>query len=212
MFRPSLKDSQRLPALPEFFPLVSHFAATLLLGPFCLLIALWLASRVGRGEALLWCACVLGVGLGVALFKIGFGACRSHWGDIRSPSGHTAFAAIAYGGFTVIAMGRSLSLRAVLFRIAILAWVLLIGLSRVQLRAHSWGEVWCGLAIGLLGVAVFAGGYRSDLRPPYRLAGGLLIAVLIAAILLPSIQGFVLEPYLRQFARFLRPHVGWLCG
>ncbi len=201
-----------MPALPEFFPLVSHFAATLLLGPFCLLIALWLASRVGRGEALLWCACVLGVGLTVALFKIGFGACRSHWGDIRSPSGHTAFAAIAYGGFTVIAMGCSLSLRALLFRLAILAWVLLIGVSRVRLGAHSWGEVWCGLAIGLLGVAVFAGGYRSDLRPPYRLAGGLLAAVLIAAVLLPSIQGFVLEPYLRQLARFLRPHVGWLCG
>ncbi len=194
----------------EFFAVVTHLGATPLLAPFSLLIALWLLLRVGWRESLLWCCSVMGVGLLVAALKIWFSACDTHLGDIRSPSGHTAFAAIAYGGFTVIAMARSLSLRAILFRIVILAGIVLIGVSRVAVHAHTWGEVWSGLAIGLLGVTTFAIGYRADVRPPYRLAGGLLIAVGIAALLMPKTV-FVLEPYLMQIAQWLQPNAALLC-
>lgn len=194
----------------DFYPVVTHFGATTLLVPFSLLVAGWLALYVGRRECVLWCACVVGVGFVVAGCKVGFETCHARWGDIKSPSGHAAFAAIAYGGFTVIAMGRSLSARAIAFRIGILLWIALIGVSRVKLRAHSVGEVWFGLAVGLAGVALFASMYRSEQRPPYLLAGGLLALVGVAAMF-PIVQTFVLEPYLIDVAKLLRPYAKPLC-
>lgn len=190
---------------------VTHFGAIVLLGPFALAVAVWLALRAGRREALLWCACVAGVGGLMALLKIYFAACDLRVFHIHSASGHAAASAIAYGGFTVIAMAGSRSLRANLFRVAIALWVLLIGVSRVAVRAHTPAEVVAGLFIGGVGVAVFACLYRGRVRPPYALAGGALLLVAVIALSMPS-QTFVLEPWLRLLASLLEPYRPLLCG
>jgi len=191
-------------------PAVTHFGATVLLAPFSLLVAAWLAWAAGLREALLWCCCVAAVGVCTALAKIYLAACGLHLGDVHSPSGHSAFAAIAYGGFTVIAMSGSHSLRANLFRAGIAIWVLLIGYSRVAVRAHTPGEVVVGLVIGGLAVAVFALLYRSRVRPPYLLAGGILAVVAAVALSMPN-QVFTLESWLRHVARMLAPYRELLC-
>lgn len=190
--------------------LVTHFGATVLLAPFSLLLAAWLARAAGVRDALLWCVCVAGVGVVTALAKIYLAACGLRLGDVHSPSGHSAFAAIAYGGFTVIAMAGSHSLRANLFRVGIALWVLLIGWSRVVVHAHTPGEVVVGLTIGGAAVAVFAALYRGRVRPPYLLAGGLLLAVALVALSMPK-QVFTLEGWLHYVARLLRPYQELIC-
>ena len=130
---------------------------------------------------------------------------------MHSPSGHTAFSAIAYGGFTVIAMAGSRSLRANLFRVGIALWVLLIGYSRVAVKAHSPGEVIVGLVIGGISVALFASLYRGRVRPPYLLAGSILAAVALVALLVIPDQVFTLEGWLHKLAHSLVPYRAQLC-
>lgn len=190
--------------------LVTHFGATVLLAPFALLVAAWLCYAAGAREALLWCGCVAGVGVVTALGKIYLAACDLRLIDVHSPSGHSAFSAIAYGGFTVIAMSGSRSLRANLFRIGIALWVLLIGYSRVVVRAHTPAEVVAGLLIGGIAVAVFAGLYRGRVRPPYLLAGAMLLALALVALAMPN-QVFTLEGWLHRLARMLLPYRELMC-
>ncbi len=191
--------------------LVTHFGATVLLAPFSLLVAAWLWRAVGWREALLWCGCVAGVGIVTGLAKIYLQLCGLHLHGVHSPSGHTAFSAIAYGGFTVIAMSGSRSLRANLFRVGIALWVLLIGYSRVVVEAHSPNEVIVGLVIGGASVAVFAALYRGRVRPPYLLAGSILLAVALVALLVIPDQVFTLENWLHRIAHQLVPYRGSLC-
>ncbi|MDB5968464.1 MAG: hypothetical protein JWQ90_914 [Hydrocarboniphaga sp.] len=189
---------------------VTHFGAMVLLAPFALLVAAWLWYAAGTREAFLWCCCVAGVGIVTALAKIYFAACDLRLIDVHSPSGHSAFAAIAYGGFTVVAMSGSHSLRARLFRVGTALWVLLIGISRVVVKAHTPGEVIVGLAIGGIAVAVFALLYRGRARPPYLLAGGILLVVALVALSMPN-QVFTLESWLHQVARMLLPYKTLIC-
>jgi membrane-associated phospholipid phosphatase len=191
-------------------PAVTHFGAIVLLAPFSLLVAAWLAWAAGLREALLWCLCIAAVGVVTALAKIYLAACGLHPADVHSPSGHAAFSAIAYGGFTVIAMSGSHSLRARLFRAGIALWVLLVGYSRVTVHAHTASEVVVGLIIGGAGVAAFAMLYRGRVRPPYLLAGGILAAVVVVALSMPN-QVFTLETWLHAVARMLAPYRSLLC-
>ncbi len=190
--------------------LVTLFGATALLAPFALAVAAWLIARADRRDAWLWCACVAGVGAAIALLKIYFAACGLQIVDIRSASGHSAAAAMVYGGFTVIVMARSRSLRARVFRVAIAAWVVLIGISRVAVGEHTPGEVVLGLAIGCAGLLVFRHRYRGGARPPYALAGGALLVLALVALSLPA-HGLTLEPWLLQLADLLAPHRRRLC-
>jgi membrane-associated phospholipid phosphatase len=190
--------------------MVTHFGATVLLAPFAILVACWLLYAAGLREAFLWCCCVAGVGVVTAIAKIYFAACDLHLLDIHSPSGHTAFSGIAYGGFTVIAMAGSHSLRANLFRIGTALWVMLIGFSRVVVQAHTPGEVIVGLIIGGVSVAVFAALYRGRVRPPYALAGGILLVIALVALSMPN-QVFTLEGWLHQVARMLLPYKALIC-
>lgn len=191
--------------------LVTHFGATVLLAPFSLLVAVWLWYAAGRREALLWCCCVAGVGVVTGLEKIYLQLCGLHLHAVHSPSGHTAFSAIAYGGFTVIAMSGSRSLRANLFRLGMALWVVLIGYSRVAVKAHTPNEVIVGLLIGGLSVAVFAAQYRGRVRPPYVLAGGILLAVALVAVLVIPNHMFTLEAWLREIAHQMAPYRAQLC-
>ena len=184
--------------------LLTHFGAIALLTPFALVIALWLWRAVGRAAALWWCLCVTGVGLAVALAKVYLAACAPAWIALRSPSGHAAFATIAYGGYTVIALAGRRSARAWTFRAAIAAWVLLIGVSRVVVHAHTPGEVVAGLIAGALGLAVFAWRYQGRRRPPYRWAAALLLLVGVVALATPT-PHFTIEPWLRLAAGWLQP-------
>lgn len=116
----------------------------------CVAITLW-ASGWRRG-AIVWC---LGTGatLGLMLvLKLGFRACGPEIfgdGNLQSPSGHTAAAGAVYGtilGFINTRLGGQQASRL----LVVLAVVVLVGISRVLLGAHTPAEALIGGVIGFL--------------------------------------------------------------
>lgn len=97
---------------------------------------------------------------------------------LRSPSGHTAAAAIVLGGLVVV-LGRGGRARAVLLAAAFGA--VLIGISRLLLGVHTAPEVALG---GFVGIAGALGLSRLAGPPPRHLRPGWLVAVAIAVIVL----------------------------
>jgi membrane-associated phospholipid phosphatase len=156
---------------------LTDFADQAVVLPLIATVALMLAVLGWRRGALAWLGAV-GLSFGaVVAFKLVFATCGPALGlpALRSPSGHTAAAAIIVGGIAV-ALGRG---RQQVAAIAGLA-ALLIGVTRVVLGLHTPVEVTLGGALGILGVlgfAVIAG------RPP-ALRLRWLFAVIVAVALL----------------------------
>lgn len=99
--------------------------------------------------------------------------------DLHSPSGHAAASAVTYGALVaLLADARpGASSRAVALTTA-LAVATLIGLTRLQLRAHSLAEVLLGAAIGIAGAVAFvhfAGRRQAGLPNRSVLFGALLV-------------------------------------
>jgi hypothetical protein len=96
----------------------------------------------------------------VFLLKIGFRTCGAQIPELEigSPSGHTALATTLYGCAALL-FGKEYGSRTRM-AFALLALVLsgIIGISRVLLHAHTGPEVFGGLLIGLVSIAVFHAG------------------------------------------------------
>lgn len=102
-------------------------------------------------------------------------------GDLRSPSGHGASAAMAYGGLAALTVGS----RAPALWTALAAGLLataIIGTTRVELGAHSVSEVVLGAVVGILGALAFVllAGQRITAEPggPVLLAAALAMLVM----------------------------------
>jgi membrane-associated phospholipid phosphatase len=138
-------------------------------------------------------AWLLGVGatlIVMLILKVGFIACS---GDplLRSPSGHTAAAAVVCGSLVVVLGGN----RRFALPVALLA-ALLIGGSRLELGVHSWLEVVVGAAAGLGGAALtarYAGPMPRFQRNRIVLAA-VLVVVLLHGMHLPA------EAHIRDIA------------
>jgi hypothetical protein len=116
------------------------------------LAVLALLMALGEARAALWWAVAIAAALGgVLIAKIVFIPCGHLLPvlDIRSPSGHTASAAAAYGGLLVLA-GQAMS--APVRRYAALGLgalvVAAVALTRIALHAHTVPETLLGAAIG----------------------------------------------------------------
>jgi membrane-associated phospholipid phosphatase len=174
----------------------------LLPASFC--VFLYLLFRGAYSVALIWAAALM-AGLGTTLLaKLGLHACGAEVGlpDLRSPSGHTAFGAIFFGCSSVLAgFGRPAWQRlALLCTAAVL--ILLIGVSRVALHAHTPEEVVTGLAIGSACTAMFAWAHARAKPPEVRLRP----VVVGLAVLVVLLNGHSLnaEPLIRDIAYKLR--------
>ncbi len=164
--------------LTDFFdqavvlPVVAAVAAVLaLLG--------WWRGAIG------WLLAV-GVTFGaVLILKLGFLACGPVFGpwSLRSPSGHTAAAAMVAGGLAALAAGR----RSAAVPVAVLA-AGMIGATRVALGFHSVAEVCLGGAIGVAGAALLPGlaGRRRARRPVALLLAACVVAVVLHGLRLPA--------------------------
>jgi membrane-associated phospholipid phosphatase len=98
--------------------------------------------------------------------KLAFHACGSEIPafGIESPSGHASFSAVFYGCLAfIVAAGRPLWQRTGIYAGAAL-FVLLVGVSRVVVEAHTLPDVIAGTLIGMLAILVF-----QALRGPSRL-------------------------------------------
>ncbi len=148
-----------------------------------LVVAIALFVSGWRRGAWAWTGVIAGTLGCLAVLKIALLACGWRWtgGVLTSPSGHTAAAALCYGGFALLLpRPRGALAAAPLLLPPLLAAI--IGVSRVALHDHSVAEVVVGGALGTAGawlLPVLAG------PPParFRIARVLPPAVLVLALL-----------------------------
>ena len=119
--------------------------------------------------------------------------------DIRTPSGHTAAAAVVAGGLAVLFAGR-VSARAALALLVAASAAIVIGFSRLALSAHNLPEVIAGGVVGVTGALAFA---LLAGPVPERLPVGRMAAVLVGITVL--FHGFQLpaEAAIVRFASLL---------
>jgi membrane-associated phospholipid phosphatase len=164
---------------------LTDFADQAVVLPVVLVVALLLAATGWWRGAVVWLG-VVGATFGTILvLKLAFLSCQpvfTPW-ELRSPSGHTAAAAVVAGGFVTLLGGRQLAALAVSVCAAAL-----IGLSRVELGAHSLREVMLGAAAGVAGAAVLArlAGRPPVTRPVLLLGVAIVVAALVHGFRLPA--------------------------
>ena len=125
---------------------LTDFADQQLMLPLSLVLTIALVLSGWRRGALVWVAVMVGTSGCLAVMKVVFLACGRSWthGALNSPSGHTAFAALFYGGFVLLALRPRGPLRhAALLVPPMLA--VLVGVSRLVLHHHTPVEVLTGV-------------------------------------------------------------------
>lgn len=154
---------------------LTDFADQAVLLPLALAVTLVLAITGWRRAAWVWALMVV-VGFATVLAAKLFALCVPLPFAIRSPSGHTAGAAMVYGGLAALL---PLTVRARLL-IAVLV-ALAIGATRLALGMHTPAEVVLGGLLGVAAVAVFC---RLIGPPPAGLAlwRGLALALLVGVV------------------------------
>jgi membrane-associated phospholipid phosphatase len=161
---------------------LTDFGDSAVLLPLSMVVLIWLLATRSMAAAIWWVGVLAVFGAVVGGLKMLFFACPPAV-DVRSPSGHTGFSMLVYGGIAAII---AIQCRSVLARIAIMlaatALVIGIAISRVTLRMHSRNETLIGFLIGVVAVAVFIFGYRRTTANRRLLAPLLFAVVLTAAI------------------------------
>lgn len=155
---------------------LTNFADEAVILPLVFAIACTLAALGWRRGALAWVV-VVGATLALMLvLKLVAFACGPPL--LRSPSGHTAAAAVVVGGLAVV-LGYGRRPRTVLLVAAVAA--VLIGISRLVLAVHTAPEVALAGVIGIAGALALS---RLAGSPPHGLRLRWLAAVAIAVVLL----------------------------
>jgi membrane-associated phospholipid phosphatase len=153
---------------------VTDFADQAVVLPLVLALALVLVMQRWPRGALAWLAATggtVGVVLVLKLLAIACGPAL-----LRSPSGHTAAAAVVCGGLAVLA---GLSGPAV--GLAAAAGAAAIGATRIALGMHTWAEALLGGAVGVGGALVLA--RLAGPRPPrFHLRWVLVAAVTVVTL------------------------------
>jgi membrane-associated phospholipid phosphatase len=188
--------------------LLTDFGDLAVLLPLATVMLLGLLAGRQREGLLGW---VLAVALccGVtAMMKIYFSGCALS-PQLQSPSGHTSFSILVYGGIGLVVAAQSTGWHRLMVLAAAAGLIGGIAISRIALGAHTPLEVVLGMVIGSIAVAIFARGYLG--RPPARLAlRPLLVALVLVAVLFHGHQLHA-EEMLQAIGRYLR-FGGMGCG
>lgn len=117
--------------------------------------------------------------LGAVLFaKMSTKACQGLIPPVElySPSGHTAAAAIVYGGVLALALGGRFLVPALCAASVALA----VGLTRVALNVHTVADVIAGGLLGTAGVVVLA--HLAGPRPALRRGWAMVAAAMLLVV------------------------------
>ena len=138
---------------------LTDFGDSAVLLPLSAVILIWLIAMRPFIAALAWAAALVTLGAVLGGLKILFFACPPA-ANIISPSGHTGFSMVVYGGLAVIVAAQMLS-RWLRVTVILAAVTLVIGIarSRVALEMHTAPETMIGFAVGVGALAIFAAGY-----------------------------------------------------
>lgn len=161
---------------------LTDFGDSAVLLPLSAVVLIWLLATRSVGAAIWWLGVLIAFGAIIGGLKMLFFACPPAV-DVRSPSGHTGFSMLVYGGIAAIiaAQRRSAWSRAGIM-LATVALVVGIAISRVTLHMHSRTETLIGFLIGAAAVAVFIFGYRRTTTNRRMMTPLLFAVVLTAAI------------------------------
>lgn len=167
-----------------FAVFVTNFADQAVMIPLAIAVALGFAAAGWYRGALAWSGALACTWVSILLLKLACLLCGSLWVEgLHSPSGHTASAAAAAGGFCGLIVRR----RGGDWRWTIpisVGFALAIGLSRLTLHLHTRLDVLVAGVIGVLGamiVVVLAG------PPPTKLRLSPTITAL--AVMIPLLHG-----------------------
>ncbi len=153
--------------------------------PLTLAVGLALALGGWRRGAAAWLFAIAATLLAALLGKLVLHACEPlPMISLRSPSGHTAAAAVACGGLLALLAPRGWRMKR-LAASGALATAALIGMSRVVLGLHSGAEVLVGAVLGVAGavlLARLAGDRPAGMRRGPPVAAALATAVLFHGI------------------------------
>lgn len=130
---------------------LTDFADQAVLLPVALTVAVGLWLQGWRRGAAAWAIAVVGTVGVMGGLKLAFFACgwMIPWAGLTSPSGHTAIAALVFGGFSMVLPSGRAGVGAA--ALAGLLAATLFGLTRLALGVHTVPDVLVGGAVGLVG-------------------------------------------------------------
>lgn len=192
---------------------LTDFADQAVILPLAVVVGLILGLQRRPRVALAWLSAIGSVLAVILVLKVTCFTCAwvlpilgQDQADLRSPSGHTASAAVTYGGLAALQAGRLRDRAVKLALVSATMASVVIGLSRLALGAHSVSEVVLAGCVGTAGVLAFVLLARQQIGgashlPP--LAGAACVAILahghhlgaeavIQGRALPMVRGFVM--------------------
>jgi len=176
---------------------ITDLADQALILPLVVAIGLGLLLQGWRRGAAAWAVAVAATFGTVLVLKLTLLACPA--GGLRTPSGHTAAAAVVVGGLAGLFLRR----RGVILVLAALA-AATVGATRLALGVHTPAEVLVGACAGLLG----AGGLvKLAGPPPPSLNTGRIAALAVAVVVVFHGVHLSAEPHISftawRFAEWL---------
>jgi membrane-associated phospholipid phosphatase len=178
---------------------IGNFGHSAILFPASLVLfgfLLWLGRRA---DAFAFLAALIVCLVAALVAKLAFHACepRDLAFGIESPSGHVSFSVVFYGCLALlVSAGRPLRQRIIIDAGAAL-FVVLIGVSRIVVWAHTPADVAAGLAIGLVSILLFQalrGPPRPFVAPFSVIAFGVPIGVALLVVILSFARHWTPEP------------------
>jgi membrane-associated phospholipid phosphatase len=174
--------ADRIVTLIAWLKALTQFGDTAVLLPLATVMLLWLFLTHSARSTVWWAiAAVFCAGL-TAILKVFFYGCPPI-PNLHSPSGHTSFSALVYGGMALVSATEGPGLRRILTISGGAGFILAIAVSRLLLYVHNGAEVGLGLVIGLSSLAVFGHEYlpcpvaRVRLSPLFIASGAVVLAL-----------------------------------
>ena len=185
---------------------LTDFADLAVVLPLAVAVAAGLLAGGWPRGAAAWAAVVPLTLLAVLLAKLVIAACGS-WlplHSLRSPSGHTASAAMIYGGLLFLLLPEPRRGLRRPFAAVLLAglFAVLFGGTRLALHLHSRADVLAGAALGIAGALVLA---RLAGPRPSRLRVAVPLAAALAVVMLFHGDHLRAENRIDHMARLLWP-------
>ena len=159
---------------------LTNFGDLAVLIPVAIVVSIWLLHSQTRRDALWWGgAAALCMGA-TALLKIAFFVCPPA-DTLHSPSGHTSFSVLVYGGFGLFVAAKMEGWQRLAAVLGAIVVVGAIAASRVLLNSHTWVETVLGFTIGAGALGMLAARYLPNRRSdaPLRVLALAVVLVLV---------------------------------
>lgn len=157
---------------------ITDFADEAVVLPITSVVGVMLCLLGWRRGAVAWVVVICCTLFAILLLKlIGIACGPDHFPRMRTPSGHTAAAAVLAGSFAALFTRRR---RCTVAMVTACAAAGVIGVSRYMLGSHTIFEVLAGAIVGISGAIAFA--YTAGPAPCMQLRPVALSAALMVAI------------------------------